>query len=671
MKNAKKYIALSLIFLSVLALLPSCSASDGKTYTYTEALLRLPERWDPHIRETDLDLYVAEYCEMGLTDAIPDGTGSYKFVYEMASSIKDITADFDKRDEYGITEDEGRVWRISLNPKAVWQDGTPINADTYIYSMLALLDPEAKENTRARFTSGAASLLGAAEYASGSGDTGSLGLIKSGEYELIYVTEKPIEEFYFLSFCTENWIVHEGLHSADPQGYGKSASSYMSYGPYKLIGADGSSLTFTKNEAFYGYSDLSHRGQFMTTDIVCIRADENSIEAFEAGKIDRLVLDSEGYTRFRRSDYIKKRQTSYTYRYAVCTDGEMLEASGKGILANSDFRRALFLCFDRTALCAEATAGHLPAYGLLNDLYYLDVNGSPRSVYRKSEPAMKALAEFYQIPYGEGKTYITANDAYNAITGYDPAEASLLFKAVYESSVADGTYTEGTRIVINCAVTSEKELTKDDIKEEALINEYIASATEGTGFDGMISVKYVSGIEARIGALAEGSIEMIRTALGGAAMYPEAAIGAYAGSYEGAIGAVPELSYYSPEALDITVKVALDGYAVNEHTYTLSEWASIISGGADIGGRYVSVSDPGEVAAVIAGIEYAVLSELSSIPLYSEQICEMYSKKVENHSDSYSTMYGYGGIRYLKHTHSDREWQTYVEELGGKLDYGK
>ena len=59
----------------------------------------------------------------------------------MASELPvDVTSDY--VGSYGIEEgDTAKAWKITLNPDACWDDGTPINADSYIYSYQQLLDP--------------------------------------------------------------------------------------------------------------------------------------------------------------------------------------------------------------------------------------------------------------------------------------------------------------------------------------------------------------------------------------------------------------------------------------------------------------------------------------------------------------------------------------------------
>lgn len=80
--------------------------------------------------------------------------GIYQWVYEMATSITDVTKDHkDDLTKYNVTlpsgktadeTDAGYVFEIKLNPDAKWQDGTAITADTYVYSMQQLLDSSMK-----------------------------------------------------------------------------------------------------------------------------------------------------------------------------------------------------------------------------------------------------------------------------------------------------------------------------------------------------------------------------------------------------------------------------------------------------------------------------------------------------------------------------------------------
>ncbi|MCM1164826.1 MAG: ABC transporter substrate-binding protein [Lachnospiraceae bacterium] len=61
-----------------------------------------------------------------------------------AAEPEDVTAQYagDPKWEIPAGATEGYAWKVTLNPDAKWEDGTPINADSYIYSMRNQLSPE-------------------------------------------------------------------------------------------------------------------------------------------------------------------------------------------------------------------------------------------------------------------------------------------------------------------------------------------------------------------------------------------------------------------------------------------------------------------------------------------------------------------------------------------------
>ena len=184
MKNTKKV----LFVLSAVAMvsgLASCKknkeANDGYTYrTYSTALA---SNWNPHTWETNADDSVLSYLSEGLVSlTVKDSVnGVYQWCYDQAESIKDVT--FDHLDDLvkycGLTEAEATsyaegahslemdgqyVYEVKLRDGLKWQDGTPINADSFIESGKRLLDP-AMLNYRANlYVSGESALAGAKSY---------------------------------------------------------------------------------------------------------------------------------------------------------------------------------------------------------------------------------------------------------------------------------------------------------------------------------------------------------------------------------------------------------------------------------------------------------------------------------------------------------------------------
>ncbi|MBD5145281.1 MAG: hypothetical protein HDT21_05125 [Ruminococcus sp.] len=117
---------------------------EGATYTYNFSQYDTPTTFNPH--DNDIVDPITEYTEIGMwTLILNDTCDGYEWFCEMAASEpEDVTAQYAGDEKWDIPADatEGYAWKVTLNPDAKWEDGTPINADSYIYSMQNMLSPE-------------------------------------------------------------------------------------------------------------------------------------------------------------------------------------------------------------------------------------------------------------------------------------------------------------------------------------------------------------------------------------------------------------------------------------------------------------------------------------------------------------------------------------------------
>lgn len=176
----KKLFAMLLVVAMVLSMAACSDKDEGPvkegTYTMRSYATALGDTWNPHTWEVDADNALLSYLETPLITMSIDNSeeNTYQWVYKAATSIEDVTADHQEDlTKYGALlpegqklEDtkEGYVYEIKLNPAMKWEDGTPINADTYMYSTKALLDPEMKNYRANLFYSGESAIAGAADY---------------------------------------------------------------------------------------------------------------------------------------------------------------------------------------------------------------------------------------------------------------------------------------------------------------------------------------------------------------------------------------------------------------------------------------------------------------------------------------------------------------------------
>ncbi len=177
MKKVLSLVLCLTMLIGVIAL-ASCKKAGTveKTYTYQTYSTSLGKDWNPHTWETNADDTILSYLSSPLVDLsiLDSTTGAYQWVYEMATSIEDVTKDHqDDLTKYGAVLPEGKtaaditegyVYEIKLNPDAKWENGTPINADTYIYSMKALLDPKMRNYRSNLYWSGESAVAGGSAY---------------------------------------------------------------------------------------------------------------------------------------------------------------------------------------------------------------------------------------------------------------------------------------------------------------------------------------------------------------------------------------------------------------------------------------------------------------------------------------------------------------------------
>ncbi len=783
----KKTLATLLALMMIIAMVPAMAEEAAPSYTYNTYMAASPLNWNPHAWEMSNESDLMTFLELPLVDStIAEDGVNFEWIYEGADAVTDITATFADKAKYGVPADatEAYVYQIDLNQYALWADGTPINADTYIYSMQQCLDPVMKNyransyfdstaqlyNARAYFNNDKAGvteqvsigsmayescadvladgkplyvdmgfwgvaaedgstilpiedetlirdeaveegqdedyvsakylyetyLADGAPYSSYAADYiytditysavewDDVGLLKTGDYQIVYITQNPCDMFNFLTACTSNWIVYEPLYEAGKEtkagliatNYGTSAETYMSAGPYKLVSFEkDKQLVLEKNENWIGNFDGRHDGQYQATKlkIDIIGEHTTALLLFNQGLLDSVDLTSDDLPTYRMSDYLQKTDETYTFRFMFATSLESLialeeqanDGSNKQVLNYKDFRKALSLSMDRASFCAQATSAFKPAYYLYNSLYYYNIANDSNSIYRNTDIAKQAVLTLYGIEFGEGTNYATIDDAYNAVTGYDVEEARVLFQAVYEQAIADGRYTDGQMININAMISAAQTLSADDTKQQDMMNAFVAEATKGTGFEGKITFKFLCGAANRYDDVANGRYEMIRGAWGGAAFYPFSSIRTYTEpDYMGGVSKIHESNGWDPtkETLDVTFDFDQDGTAETV-TDTFQNWAKSINGG----GQYYQM--PEYQLNILSALEAGVLGAYQCIPWGVSVVASLYSQKVEFATLDYNIMYGYGGTRLMTFNYTDAEWADYVASQGGQLSY--
>ena len=143
---------------------------DGKMYTYNTYTALSPSNWNELTYQDNNDTQIMSYIgssffsfdfkydEVG--EIIP---GEFVIKYEAATKLEDVSASVDAK--WGIPEGaKNRAFKITLRNDLKWDDGTPIKAEDFVYTMKEQLNPLFQNYRADSFYVGSTILINAQEY---------------------------------------------------------------------------------------------------------------------------------------------------------------------------------------------------------------------------------------------------------------------------------------------------------------------------------------------------------------------------------------------------------------------------------------------------------------------------------------------------------------------------
>ncbi len=508
----------------------------------------------------------------------------------------------------------------------------------------------------------------------------TVGLYKVDDYTLHYITKEQHTLEDFLMLCSSTWLVHEGLYESGKTtqngvvttNYGTSMETTMSYGPYRfewIRTDDKPQMVLVQNENWLGYTkqtngslasytefavDGEKRQQYMTTRIVIeVMSEEDAKQAFFKGQISRYIPAHSEMTKYSGNEKVYSVDGALTSALFINSNEDILKSLDESteninsvVLSNADFRRALSLAIDR-AQWALSTPAYKPALSMISPAYYYDLDGNPVMYYRTSDDAKQTICALYGVEYGKGKEFTNLKAAYESVKGYDIEKANELMKQACEQLVADGEYVKGEDIVIRVA-WSKTALTENDKKQVSLLQKYINSACEESGF-GIVTLLPVGNVQ-NVVADEEGA-------------QPEM----FAISFE-------QIGDDTLQLYDIFATIDETGYAAamewtlevngKDVTMTCGDWVGCMTEGA-----IYSKADAATKLSITAQLEEKFLGTFCIIPLVSHTTGEMLSYKISYCADMYDVKYGFGGFRLLNYNYNDEAWLHYVAAFNGTLPY--
>lgn len=780
---------------------PGTGWEDAKMYTMREYTSQMPSQWctilsSDNANSTMESYFTSAFYEFNYKfDAngkiVP---GAYTVEYSASTKLEDVTKKY--AGKYGLAADaeKGQAFAMTLRNDLKWDDGTPIKAADFVYSMSQQLSPKYLFATASNYYSGnyvihnaqnyvkqgqkgmfpATSVLTVynasddakliftlnghdsyvADYLTSNGvepqayvaqaakvtvdalkaiEGKSLAEIKNdetmlatwtavlgwwktlpneelhffkmeyeypkmdfsevgyfvgdNEYELVMVIDGTLNPLdaegnltYEAGYYFSNWpLVKKDLwERCEDQSKTPYANSYCttqeksaSWGPYKLTNyQDQKTYTVSRNDKWFGYGLPQYANQYQTDAIVTEKIEEwdTAWLAFQKGNLDGIGMNVKIAADYRTSKRAYFTPETWTFDLNIQSNATSRTDKRNNLLLNyADFRKAISLSLDRDDYCAKNNPSSQAALGLLNSMYYYDVENG--KVYRESIQAKEAILNAYGATknadgswkVGEN-TYTDIEEALDATTGYNLTLARQLVENAIAQAKADGKYSDGEEIILTYGIETQS---ADTDRVKNWFQAAFDNMTKGTSIEGKIKIEYFMFSSATWSEqFADGEYDLCFGAWGNAPFNPAYLLCETQISDENRYAVK-----WDPKTVSVTVKATPDDkHEDGVYTYNLEQWRLILQGkdGCPVNFKNFPMEDQ---LAALGAVETAILKAYYSIPVFSRYSASLMGYKVDYISYEYNTFMGYGGIRYMTFNYDDTAWAEFVASNNNILNY--
>lgn len=397
MKKSLKFIAL---MIALVMLLSSCG---GKAKTPEEPTKTGEQTVEQTAEENDSEKSIT-FVLHNEPDGIDPNVTSNSFASPFLTNCFEGLVTYNENSELvpGLAEswdisEDGKIYTFHLRKGLKWSDGTPLNANDFLYSIQRVLKPE----TTAQYLTMVTDYIeNAQEVFDGAKNIDELGVKAIDENTLEIKLKDPAP--YFLDILSMNVYcpVQEATVEANGEKWTLSPEAYIVNGPYKITAINmGESVILEKNEHYYNADKV----KLDKITFRYIKDQATALNAFQSGEID-------GFREIPMADLSKlKAESDDLYTLPQYATTYYLINTAKKPYDDVRVRKAINLAIDRQALIDNILQGAAePAFSLVSPGYAVDgvKYEEGRGTYDLSpnanqEEAKKLMAEA-GYPNGEG-----------------------------------------------------------------------------------------------------------------------------------------------------------------------------------------------------------------------------------------------------------------------------
>ena len=474
--------------------------------------------------------------------------------------------------------------------------------------------------------------------------------------------------------------------------YNSSLETTASWGPYKLVEFEaGSHYKLAKNEHWYGYNMEQYKNQYNITAINCRKIDEWSTGwmGFLNGTYDDSSLQTENAAEYVDSKYVYYTSTSTgTFGMQLYSNLDVLKASenNNGILAIQEFRHAFNLALNRSDIVEKIWPGSsIPCFGLVNVAYYYDIENSSTLAdggqYRNTAKAKEGILRAYGFTQDKDGKWSTGDlkglsldDAYDALTGYNPTLAKEKMKQAISILTADAAKygydaSKNITLVYGSSADNDKQRFR-----ATYIQDILDDLTKGTALEDKIDVVFDASAGSKWAEAFRSGATQIGFGYGfsGNPFNPFDIIGAFVNPDD----SLNYHMYWDTSKIDMTLTMPAGDYEGAGETITMSvqNWYYCLNGLATEEEQPVQYNwDAGFAPAdarltILSALEELTIKESRSVMLIADSGGSFLGAKFSYFSDVENVFMGFGGIRYMEVNYTDAEWTQFVKDHNNNLE---
>ncbi len=287
------------------------------------------------------------WCNSTLWIAVPNDDGmGYHYVPDLA---EDMPKQIDEL-----------TWEFTIREEAKWQNGDPINADTYMYTFKTILDPVMVNAMAIFLADNNITILNAYEYMmQGTEDYPDavawedVGIKKIDDRTIQITTATPVAETDFCTHFTSraNYPVHPELFeeclSSDrlTTTYGSDLNHWIGCGPYIFEQWEYDNIHVYKKNEDHWLADYFNYDEVQVRIVPEMNA---RVTLFESGQLDSLSPDANTIEAYIDDPRMVSYPSVMVYDYDINVKNPTNPLSG-----NNNFEKALYHAMNREVIARD------------------------------------------------------------------------------------------------------------------------------------------------------------------------------------------------------------------------------------------------------------------------------------------------------------------------------